>query len=64
MSEHERLERLERRAARERAARKQAEELLEAKSQELFFVNRELRKAAIDLELRGEERTKELARAV
>ena len=64
MSEHERLERLERRAARERAARKQAEELLEAKSQELFFVNRELRKAAIDLELRVEERTKELARAV
>ena len=64
MSEHERLERLERRAARERAARKQAEGLLEVKSQELFVVNRELRQAASDLERRVEERTTELAQVV
>ncbi len=45
---------------RERGARKQAEELLEEKSRELYTANQELRKLAENLEGLVEERTAEL----
>ena len=51
---------LERRAHRERVARKQAEELLERKSLELFYANQDLVKVRDHLEQRVEERTYEL----
>ncbi len=50
----------ERRAARERAARKQAEALLEQKSLELYLANQDLTRARDELELRVAERTREL----
>ncbi|WP_447970893.1 response regulator [Nitrospira sp. M1] len=56
------VERLQRRAAREKAARQQAEALLEAKSLELYQANVDLRKATEDLEQRVQERTAELAK--
>jgi len=49
-----------RRLARERGARKQAEQLLEEKSRELYEANRELRTLAQNLEGLVEERTAEL----
>ena len=45
---------------RERAARKEAERLLDQKSIELYDTNQRLRELAQDLELRVEERTAEL----
>jgi len=51
----------ERRWQRERAARKRAEELLEAKSRELYAVNEELRRLNATLEQRVDRRTKELS---
>ncbi|MGB0910013.1 MAG: response regulator [Nitrospirales bacterium] len=57
------LEKLQRRVAREKAARQQAEALLEAKSRELYHANGQLQKAAEDLEHRVQERTAELASA-
>ena len=53
----------QRRLARERLARKQAESLLEAKSLELYRANEELRAAADRLEQRVVDRTKALALA-
>jgi signal transduction histidine kinase/CheY-like chemotaxis protein len=57
------IEVLKRRLERERAARKQAETLLEDKSRELYQTNQELRSLADHLEDLVAERTKELARA-
>ena len=57
------LERLKRRSARERAARKQAETLLEAKSLELFESNQALARLNETLEHRVKARTKELLEA-
>ncbi|KQQ12863.1 putative bifunctional diguanylate cyclase/phosphodiesterase [Methylorubrum extorquens] len=59
----ERIRRLERRVARERSARAEAESLLEAKSRELYALNQQLSRFAADLELRVDERTRELALA-
>lgn len=53
-------ERLERRAARERAARKEAERLLDEKSRVLSQMNERLEIARLELESRVEERTVEL----
>lgn len=50
----------ERRFRRERAARKQAEQLLEQKSRELFDANRDLRALAENLEKIVDDRTEEL----
>ena len=50
----------ERRLARERAARKQAEQLLEGKSRELWLANQALQKLAEGLERQVEARTAEL----
>jgi len=55
--------RLQRRLARERAARKQAEQLLESKSLELYQANIELRAQADSLECTMLERTRELVEA-
>jgi hypothetical protein len=49
------------RADRERAARKQAEALLEAKSLELYQANRHLAELAGTLEQQVTDRTRELA---
>jgi diguanylate cyclase (GGDEF)-like protein len=57
----ERVRRLERRIARERSARAEAEALLEAKSRELYDLNQQLGRFAAELEGRVEERTRELA---
>ncbi len=54
---------LERRLERERVARKQAEQLLEEKSFELYAKNRELRELADNLEELVETRTSELKEA-
>ena len=54
---------LQRQLERERAARKQAETLLEEKSRELYQTNQELRSLADHLEELVQERTKELAHA-
>ena len=53
-----------RRLARERSARKQAEALLEAKSLELYQLNQTLAASHADLEVKIAERTSELAAAV
>lgn len=53
----------ERRLARERGARKQAEQLLEEKSRELYEANQALRKLAEGLERVVEQRTAELKEA-
>lgn len=60
---HERLQRLEQRCARERAAREEAEQLLEKKSFELFRINQHLRELNNDLEVRVASRTAALSRA-
>ena len=57
------IERIERRLAREKAARQQAEALLEAKSRELYQTNLELQQATAELEQRVQERTRELETA-
>ena len=54
---------LERRVAREVLARQEAEDLLEAKSLELYNVNQSLREANESLEHRVRERTQELTAA-
>ncbi|MGB0684254.1 MAG: ATP-binding protein [Magnetovibrionaceae bacterium] len=54
----------ERRLQRERAARKEAERLLESKSRELFDSNEELRRTLETLEERVAERTRELQDAL
>jgi signal transduction histidine kinase/CheY-like chemotaxis protein len=54
---------LQRRFLRERGARKQAEQLLEEKSRELYAANQELRSLAQDLEGLVEARTAELKEA-
>ena len=59
----ERIRRLERRIARERSARAEAEALLEAKSRELYALNQQLARFAAELEARVDERTVELERA-
>ncbi len=59
----ERIVRLEKRLAREREARVQAERMLEAKSLELYEANESLRRAALDLEAQVRVRTHELAQA-
>ena len=56
--------RLERRARRERAARKEAERLLEEKSRALWEANQALKAAHDDLEERVTQRTSELAEAL
>ncbi len=63
MSEQEILERALRRAERERAARVQAEQLLEQKSLELYRANEELRQQSARLELTVSERTRQLEEA-
>ncbi|MEI6547083.1 MAG: histidine kinase dimerization/phospho-acceptor domain-containing protein, partial [Burkholderiales bacterium] len=55
---------LRQRADRERAARKQAEALLEAKSLELYQANRHLAELAGTLEQQVADRTRELAAAL
>jgi signal transduction histidine kinase/CheY-like chemotaxis protein len=62
-STDDKLTSLERRLERERLARKQAENLLEDKSRELFEANRELRVLAENLEGLVETRTSELKQA-
>lgn len=57
-----RLERLERRLVRERTARKEAEQLLESKSRELYEVNVALQALTHELEARVAERTAEVQR--
>ncbi|QTR48124.1 response regulator [Thiothrix litoralis] len=57
------LTRLERRLERERRARKQAEQLLESKSLELYQANHELRAVASSLENTITTRTQELTEA-
>ncbi len=56
----ERLERLQRRVERERTARKQAEQMLEAISLELLYANESLQSTASDLEAQVEARTRDL----
>ncbi len=45
---------------RERKSRKEAERIIEEKSAEIFFVNEKLKKVNQDLEIRIEERTKDI----
>lgn len=59
----DKLASLERRLERERLARKQAEQLLEEKSRELYYVNRDLQELASNLEELVNTRTYELVRA-
>ena len=63
MSEED-IQRLQRRADRERAARKQAEQLLEEKSLALFQSNQQLQLLAANLENQVRERTLELEMAL
>lgn len=56
--------RLQRRLERERAARKEAEQLLEQKSLELYEANRALKVSAQELEREVERRTEELVKAL
>lgn len=56
------VELLERRLARERAARKQAEQLLEEKSREVFEANERLSQLNENLDRKVQERTSELRR--
>ena len=63
-SPQQRIDRLERRVARERAARRVAEELLEAKSLELYEANQALRASASRLEQEVAARTHELRNAL
>jgi two-component system, sensor histidine kinase len=56
----DRLERLQRRVERERTARKQAEQMLEAISLELLYANESLQSTASDLEAQVEARTRDL----
>lgn len=58
------LLRLQRRAEREREARKQAEAMLERRSRELFLANEALTRLADSLEQQVQERTRELSEAV
>lgn len=55
------LDKALRRAVRERSARKQAEQLLEERSLDLFLANERICKAHEELEDRVQERTRELA---
>lgn len=57
------VQRWQRRLERERRAREQAEDLLEAKSRELYVANQALSRFAEELEQRVEDRTRELAAA-
>ena len=57
----DRIRRLELRVTRERVARREAEQLLESKSLELYEANRSLSALASALEERVEERTRELS---
>jgi GGDEF domain-containing protein len=57
----DRERRLESRLERERLARREAEQLLETKSRELYEANRALSHLAEDLEKRVEARTHELS---
>lgn len=59
MSE-DKLKMYERALAREKAARKEAERILEDKSRELFYKSQELQKANIQLERLVQEKTSEL----
>lgn len=59
----DRIRRLERRLVRERAARVEAEALLEVKSRALYDSNQQLGRFAAELEGRVEERPRELASA-
>lgn len=61
--QHERMRRLEKRCARERAAREEAEQLLESKSLELFSINQHLIELNNDLEARVASRTAALSKA-
>ena len=63
MNEEE-ISALQRRAERERQARKQAEKLLEEKSHELYLANLRLQEAAEKLEQQVEQRTTELQQAL
>ncbi len=56
----DRLERLQRRVERERTARKQAEQMLEAISLELLYANESLQSTASDLEAQVAARTRDL----
>jgi signal transduction histidine kinase/ActR/RegA family two-component response regulator len=58
------LLRLQRRAEREREARKQAEAMLEKRSRELFLANEALTRLADSLEQQVQDRTRELSEAV
>ena len=60
----EEIQRLERRLARERAARKEAERLLEEKSLALYNANLALQASTEQLERQVAQRTEELARAL
>jgi len=60
----DRLDRLQRRVERERAARKQAEQMLEAISLELLYANESLQSTASDLEDQVEARTGDLHEAL
>jgi len=58
------LQRLERRAQRERVARKRAEALLEERSRELFVTNEALMRLTASLEQQVAVRTLELEQAL
>ena len=64
MSDEDIIQRLEKRLAREKLARQEAERLLEAKSLELYTANCELADAARVLEDKVAERTLELSQAL
>ncbi|MBT8091722.1 MAG: response regulator [Gammaproteobacteria bacterium] len=58
------IERWEKRFNRERAARRQAEDLLEQRSRDLYALNQDLEKAKTSLEQRVRERTEALEKAI
>lgn len=64
MNDFERIQRLEKRLLREKAARQEAERLLEEKSRNLYEVNFDLKKLSDNLETQVKLRTQELSQAL
>jgi two-component system, sensor histidine kinase len=64
MSDSEKIQRLEKRLFRERAARQEAERLLEEKSLSLYETNRDLKTLSDNLENEVKQRTQQLSKAL